>query len=147
MNDIQKQALVKGIAFIKASGASYIVLSDGDTMGFRSDDMLPMTLTPPAAVNGNGKAKRKILNNFERDINYIVQMQGIDVGNTFKWARHDYPMFMDATVDPDHPMRTMGARAWGSFHSSVCAFARRRWGDDASIVSVSGETIEVLRVS
>lgn len=146
MNDIQKQALVKGIAFIKASGASYIVLVDGEA-SFRSDDMVPMTLTPPAALNGNGKVKRKILNNFERDINYIMQMSAIDVGSAFKWSRTDYPMFTALAPDPDHPKRTMGDRAWGSFHSSVCAFARRRWGDDASIVSVSGETIEVLRVS
>jgi len=144
MTETQKQALIRALAFLKASGASYIVLEPNPANGrenegethtvHRSLDMADWKRVDPELV----KPKRELINNFVRDVGYIHTLAKLEPGGTARWVLDEHAIFQSSNP--------LAARARNSFGASVNAWCKRNWGEDNYICAEKDGVLEVLRV-
>lgn len=127
--DIKELALQKAIAFLKASGADYIV-TFGDQV-CQSEN--PALLTP--IPRESSRKPRKRLHYFDRETDYLPKIRALKAGDVVRFYRKDYPILVQGI-------------AWNNFKPSVHSSARNEYGAGNFIYRVADDDsyVEVLRV-
>lgn len=127
MMDIKEAALQKAIAFLKASGADYIVTL-GDEVYQSENPAAPVAPVTHAAT----RKPRKRMHYFDRDTDYLRRIRAMKPTEVVRFYRKDYPVLATDV-------------AWGSFKPSVHSATRSEFGqgnflyrqaDDDSYVEV-----------
>jgi len=118
---VQTQAVDRAIAFLKAAGAQYKILLDGEEVGCN----LPVVVA---------RAKRTIVNDHVAATDYVNRLRTLQPEQLVTFERSEYPYLADAS-------------AWNSFCACVNGVAKKLFGEDKYILeNVSGVRITVLRV-
>lgn len=124
---IQAAALQKALAFLKASGAEYVVEFQGDVHQSANTKFVRIEEKPVK--------KRQRLHHFDRDTGYLIVIKSLKVGDVARFCRKDYPVLASDV-------------AWTNFKPSVQTAARYTFGPDNFVYQVSKDDdyVEVMRV-